>query len=56
LLHNKQFCENMNEAASAFRELVGEIRRDPRQYLNVRVSIFKKSVAPGRECSGDPPG
>lgn len=40
LLHDKQLYENMNAAASELRQLVGDIRKDPRKYLNVRVSIF----------------
>jgi len=32
--------ENMNQAASELRTLIAEIRKDPRKYLNVRVSIF----------------
>jgi phospholipid/cholesterol/gamma-HCH transport system substrate-binding protein len=40
LLHDRELYENMNAAASELRELVSDIRRDPRRYLNVRVSIF----------------
>jgi phospholipid/cholesterol/gamma-HCH transport system substrate-binding protein len=40
LLHDKQLYENMNAAASELRALIGDIRRDPKKYLNVRVSIF----------------
>jgi phospholipid/cholesterol/gamma-HCH transport system substrate-binding protein len=40
LLKDKQLYENMNAAASELRELIGDIRKDPRKYLNVRVSIF----------------
>jgi phospholipid/cholesterol/gamma-HCH transport system substrate-binding protein len=40
LLQNKQLYENMNAAASELRQLIGEIKKDPRKYLNVRVSIF----------------
>ena len=40
LLHDKQLYENMNAAASELRALVSDIRKDPRKYLNVRVSIF----------------
>ncbi len=40
LLRDKQLYENMNAAASELRQLVGDIRKDPRKYLNVRVSIF----------------
>jgi len=40
LLKDKQLYENMNSAVSDFRSLITEIKRDPRRYLNVRVSIF----------------
>jgi phospholipid/cholesterol/gamma-HCH transport system substrate-binding protein len=40
LLHDKQLYENMNTAASELKLLIGDIRKDPKKYLNVRVSIF----------------
>ena len=40
LLHDRQLYENMNAAAGELRQLIGDIRKDPRKYLNVRVSIF----------------
>lgn len=40
LLQNKQLYENMNAAATELRGLVADIRKDPKKYLNVRVSIF----------------
>jgi phospholipid/cholesterol/gamma-HCH transport system substrate-binding protein len=40
LLRDKQLYENMNAAASELRALIGDIRKDPKKYLNVRVSIF----------------
>ena len=40
LLQNKQLYENMNGAASELRGLIADIRKDPKKYLNVRVSIF----------------
>ena len=40
LLKDKQLYENMNAAASELRQLIGNINKDPRKYLNVRVSIF----------------
>ncbi|MGH9331562.1 MAG: MlaD family protein [Vicinamibacterales bacterium] len=40
LLRDKQLYENMNAAAGELRQLIGDIRKDPRKYLNVRVSIF----------------
>ncbi len=40
LLRDKQLYENMNAAAAELRGLVADIRKDPKKYLNVRVSIF----------------
>jgi phospholipid/cholesterol/gamma-HCH transport system substrate-binding protein len=40
LLHDKQLYENMNNAASELKLLIGDIRKDPKKFLNVRVSIF----------------
>lgn len=40
LLRDRQLYENMNGAATELRALVGDIRKDPRKYLNVKVSIF----------------
>lgn len=40
MLTNKQLYENMNGAATELRGLIGDIRKDPKKYLNVRVSIF----------------
>jgi phospholipid/cholesterol/gamma-HCH transport system substrate-binding protein len=40
LLHDKQLYDNMNAAANELRGLVSDIRKDPKKYLNVRVSIF----------------
>lgn len=40
LLHDKQLYDNMNQAASEMRSLIAEIRKDPKKYLNVKVSIF----------------
>jgi phospholipid/cholesterol/gamma-HCH transport system substrate-binding protein len=40
LLKDQKLYENMNQAASELRELIAAIRKDPRRYLNVRVSIF----------------
>jgi phospholipid/cholesterol/gamma-HCH transport system substrate-binding protein len=39
-LQNKQLYENMNGAASELKALIEEIKKDPKKYLNVRVSIF----------------
>jgi len=40
LLRDRQLYENMNAAAGELRQLIADIRKDPRRYLNVRVSIF----------------
>jgi phospholipid/cholesterol/gamma-HCH transport system substrate-binding protein len=40
LLQDKQLYENMNAAANELRGLIAEIRKDPKRYLNVKVSIF----------------
>ncbi|HXG54730.1 MAG TPA: MlaD family protein [Vicinamibacterales bacterium] len=40
LLTDKKLYDNMNGAASEVRGLIAEIKKDPRKYLNVRVSIF----------------
>ena len=40
LLKDRQLYENMNGAANELRGLIGEIRKDPKKYLNIRVSIF----------------
>src|SRR5687767_897407 len=40
LLHDKQLYENMNKTMIELRALVAEIAKDPKKYLNVKVSIF----------------
>jgi phospholipid/cholesterol/gamma-HCH transport system substrate-binding protein len=40
LLKDKQLYENMNGAISDFRTLLTAIQKDPKKYLNVKVSIF----------------
>ena len=40
LIKDKQLYDNMNAAASELRSLIEDIRKDPRKFLNVRVSIF----------------
>jgi len=40
LLKDKQLYENMNKAVSDLRDLIAAIQKDPRKYLNVRISIF----------------
>jgi len=40
LLKDKQLYENMNKTVIEFQALLAEIKRDPKRYLNVKVSIF----------------
>ena len=40
LLKDKQLYENMNGAVADLRGLVDAIKKDPKKYLNVKVSIF----------------
>jgi phospholipid/cholesterol/gamma-HCH transport system substrate-binding protein len=40
LLKDKQLYENMNKVTTALSELIAEITKNPKKYLNVRVSIF----------------
>lgn len=40
LLQNKQLYENMNQAVLELKALLVAIQKDPKKYLNVKVSIF----------------
>ena len=40
LLRDKQLYENMSHAAAELRGLLADIRKDPKKYLRVSVSIF----------------
>jgi phospholipid/cholesterol/gamma-HCH transport system substrate-binding protein len=40
LLRDKQLYENMNQTVGEMKSLIAEIRKDPKKYLNVKVSIF----------------
>jgi len=40
LLKDKQLYENMNGAVGDLRTLIADIRKDPRKFLNIRVSVF----------------
>lgn len=40
LLKDKQLYENMNGVVGDMRTLIANINKDPRKYLNIRVSIF----------------
>jgi phospholipid/cholesterol/gamma-HCH transport system substrate-binding protein len=40
LLKDRRLYENMNQATSELRALIAEITKDPKRYLNVKISIF----------------
>jgi phospholipid/cholesterol/gamma-HCH transport system substrate-binding protein len=40
LLKDKQLYENMNKTVNEVQALIADIRKDPKKYLNVKVSIF----------------
>jgi phospholipid/cholesterol/gamma-HCH transport system substrate-binding protein len=40
LLKDKQLYENMNGVMAEFKNLLAAIEKDPKRYLNVRISIF----------------
>jgi phospholipid/cholesterol/gamma-HCH transport system substrate-binding protein len=40
LLKDKQLYENMNTAVAELRNLLSAIEKDPKKYLNVRISVF----------------
>ena len=40
LLKDRQLYENMNKTVSEMQALLADIRKDPKKYLNVKVSIF----------------
>lgn len=40
LLHDKQLYENMNKTVNQVNDLIAEIKKNPKKYLNVKVSIF----------------
>lgn len=40
LLNDRQLYDNLNQAAGEMRGLIADIRKDPRKYLSVKVSIF----------------
>lgn len=40
LLHDKQLYENMNQTIGEMKSLIEAIKKDPKKYLNVKVSIF----------------
>ena len=40
LLKDKQLYENMNNTVLELRAFLAEVKKDPKKYLNVKVSIF----------------
>ena len=40
LLNNKELYENMSKTVTDVRSLIADIRKDPKKFLNVKVSIF----------------
>jgi phospholipid/cholesterol/gamma-HCH transport system substrate-binding protein len=40
LLRDRQLYENMNRAVTELRDLFSDIRKDPKKFLTIRVSIF----------------
>ncbi|MCA1585749.1 MAG: MlaD family protein [Acidobacteria bacterium] len=40
LLQDKQLYENMNQTVAELRSLITNINKDPKKYLNIKVSIF----------------
>ena len=40
LLKDKQLYENMNKTVNEMQALLADIRKDPKKYLNVKVSVF----------------
>ncbi len=40
LLHDRELYENLNKTANELQGLIGDIRKDPRKYLRIKVSLF----------------
>lgn len=40
LLNDKQLYDNMNQAVTELRNLLTDVRKDPKKFLTVRVSVF----------------
>lgn len=40
LLKNREMYDHMNDAVTELQRLIADIRKDPKKYLNVKVSIF----------------
>ena len=40
IVQDPQLYENLNAAARDLRGLIGDVRKDPRKYLRVKLSVF----------------
>jgi phospholipid/cholesterol/gamma-HCH transport system substrate-binding protein len=40
LMNDKQLYDNMNRTITEMQSLLADIRKDPKKYLNLRMSIF----------------
>ena len=40
LMNDKQLYENMNKTVTEMQTLLTDIRKDPKKFLNFRMSIF----------------
>lgn len=40
LLHDRALYENLNQTASELKQLISDIRADPKKYLRIKVSLF----------------
>ena len=40
LMNDKQLYENMNKTVTELQQLLADIRKDPKKFLNMRMSIF----------------
>jgi hypothetical protein len=39
-MNDKQLYDNMNRTVTEMQQLLADIRKDPKKYLNLRMSIF----------------
>jgi phospholipid/cholesterol/gamma-HCH transport system substrate-binding protein len=40
LMNDKQLYDNMNRTVTEMQQLLADIRKDPKKFLNLRMSIF----------------
>ena len=40
LMNDKQLYDNMNRTMTEMQQLLADIRKDPKKFLNFRMSIF----------------